>query len=91
MAYKDAAQFDRAAKKGIRESGRDAGNAYREMLRDRFHCRVFAGGGERFVLKGGSDFLARIPDARKTRDLLAGEQIAIHSSPSGLETPRSEL
>ena len=61
------------------------------MLRDRFLCRVFAGVGERFVLKGGSGPLARIPDARKIRDLLTREQIAIHLSSSGLGTPRSEL
>lgn len=64
-----AEQFDRAAKKAIKQSGRDAGNAYREMLRDRFLCRVFSDPEERFILKGGSGLLARIPDARATKDI----------------------
>ncbi len=43
MRYENAGQFDRAAKKSIRESGKDPGVAYREMLRDRFLCRIFSG------------------------------------------------
>ena len=68
-AYSSPAAFDRALKRAIKESKREPGEAYRQALRDRFLCRVFAGGEERFVLKGGSGLLARIPDARSTRDL----------------------
>lgn len=88
MAYRDAAQFDRAAKRAIRESGREAGSAYREMLRDRFLCRVFSGPGERFVLKGGSGLLARIPDARKTRDLDLAARALRRCSPTSSGSPR---
>lgn len=69
MQYENAGQFDRAAKKSIRESGRDPGTAYREMLRDRFLCRVFSEDDPRFLLKGGAGMLARIPDARATKDV----------------------
>lgn len=69
MTYSSAEEFDRAAKRAIKESGRNPGNAYREMLRDRFLCRIFWGGCKKFVLKGGTGMLARIPDARATRDL----------------------
>ena len=51
MAFESAEQFDRAAKRSIRELGRDPGTAYREMLRDRFLCRMFGGADDRFVLK----------------------------------------
>lgn len=69
MQYENAGQFDRAAKKSIRESGRDPGVAYREMLRDRFLCRIFSEDDTRFLLKGGAGMLARIPAARATRDV----------------------
>ena len=69
MRYENAGQFDRAAKRSIRESGRDPGVAYREMLRDRFLCRIFGGEDQRFLLKGGGNLLARIPGARATRDV----------------------
>jgi len=67
--YATPAAFDRAVKKAARASGADPGEAYRQALRDRFLCRVFYGGNESFVLKGGSGMLARIPDARATKDL----------------------
>ncbi|MBQ9000563.1 MAG: nucleotidyl transferase AbiEii/AbiGii toxin family protein [Eggerthellaceae bacterium] len=69
MQYENAGQFDRAAKRSIRESGREPGVAYREMLRDRFLCRVFSEANPRFLLKGGAGMLARIPDARATKDV----------------------
>lgn len=47
----------------------DPGEGYRQVLCDRFICRVFYGGNENFVLKGGSGMLARIPHARATKDL----------------------
>lgn len=39
---------------------------------DRFLSRVFADGGEGWILKGGSAMLARIPDTRATKDLDLG-------------------
>ena len=69
MIYENEGQLDRAMKKAIRDAGVESGNGYRQMLRDRFLCRVFADPAERFILKGGSGLLARIPDARATRDI----------------------
>ncbi len=68
-AYASPDAFDRAVKKAVKQSGAEPGAGYRQALRDRFLCRVFSGGNEAFVLKGGSGLLARIPDARTTRDL----------------------
>ena len=67
--YETPAAFDRALKKAVRETGSDPGATYRQALRDRFLCRIFADEDERFVLKGASGMLARIPDARNTKDL----------------------
>lgn len=69
MTYENGGQFDRALKKAIRNSGGDPGDGYRQALRDRFLCRVFSDPDERFILKGGSGLLARIPDGRATRDI----------------------
>lgn len=69
MGYKSAEEFDRALKRAVHKAGGDPGRGYRQALRDRFLCRVFAEGLGRFVLKGGSGTLARIPDARATRDI----------------------
>lgn len=66
---KTPAEFDRALKKAVRNAGGDPGEGYRMALRDRFLCRVFSDAEERFVLKGGTGMLARIPHARSTRDL----------------------
>lgn len=64
MTYENEGQLDRAIKRAIRDAGIDPGNGYRQMLRDRFLCRVFADPDERFILKGGSGLLARIPGLR---------------------------
>ena len=69
MAYQTPAEFDRALKRALRDVGGDPGAGYRQALRDRFLCRVFRGGRADLVLKGGSGMLARIPDARATRDI----------------------
>lgn len=69
MAYQSPTEFDRALKRAVREAGGDPGAGYRQALRDRFLCRVFRGGRSDLVLKGGSGILARIPDARATRDV----------------------
>jgi hypothetical protein len=44
------------------------GAAVREFVRDRFLCRVFAL-DEPWVLKGGTAMLARVADARHTKDI----------------------
>lgn len=69
MMYESSEQLDRALKKAIRDKGGDPGDGYRQALRDRFLCRVFSDPHGRFILKGGSGLLARIPDARATRDI----------------------
>ena len=56
-------------KKAVRDRGGDPGDGYRQALRDRFLCRVFSDPDGRFILKGGSGLLARIPDGRATRDI----------------------
>lgn len=67
--YKTPQAFDRALKKAAASGSNDQGERYRQMLRDRFLCRVFSAGDNELVLKGGSGLLARIPDARSTRDI----------------------
>lgn len=69
MTYENGGQFDRALKSAIKALNGDPGNSYRQALRDRFLCRVFADPENRFILKGGSGMLARIPDARTTKDI----------------------
>ncbi|PWL79921.1 MAG: hypothetical protein DBY20_01480 [Coriobacteriia bacterium] len=67
--YATPAAFDRALKKAAKTAGNNLGEAYRQALRDRFLCRVFHDGNEGFVLKGAGGMLARVPNARATRDL----------------------
>lgn len=67
-SFETPEEFDRALKRAVSESG-GSGDLYRQMLRDRFLCRVFSDGDAGFILKGGSGLLARIPDARATRDV----------------------
>ncbi len=69
MTYETSEQLDRALKRAIRARGGDPGDGYRQALRDRFLCRVFSDQEGRFILKGGSGLLARIPDGRATRDI----------------------
>lgn len=85
--YATPATFDRALKKAAKTAGGDPGEAYRQALRDRFLCRVFYGGNGRFVLKGGSGMLARIPNARATRDLdfAASGRVSAESALAELE------
>mgnify|MGYP001005524130 FL=1 len=69
MTYENSEQFDRALKKAVRSRGGNPGDGYRQALRDRFLCRIFSDPEARFILKGGSGLLARIPDGRATRDI----------------------
>lgn len=66
--YKTPAEFDRAVKKAASKAEGDTGERYRQALRDRFLCRVFSDSENRFILKGVSGMLARVPNARATRD-----------------------
>lgn len=69
MTYENGAQLDRALKRAVRDRGGDPGDGCRRALRDRFLRRVFSNPDGRFILKGGSGLLARIPDGRVTRDI----------------------
>ena len=66
--YRTPAEFDRAIKKAANKAEGDTGERYRQALRDRFLCRGFSDPEKRFILKGGSGLLARVPNARATRD-----------------------
>lgn len=66
--YRTPAEFDRAIKKAANKAEGDTGERYRQALHDRFLCRVFSDPENRFILKGGSGMLARVPNARATRD-----------------------
>lgn len=66
--FQTPAEFDRAIKKAAKAADGDTGERYRQALRDRFLCRVFSDPQKRFILKGGSGMLARMPNARATRD-----------------------
>lgn len=67
--YPTPQSFDRTLKRACAKAGGDSGELYRMMLRDRFLCRIFSAEDPVLILKGGSNLLARIPDARYTRDL----------------------
>lgn len=69
MDFATGEQVERLIAKTIKQSGKEPGKTYREVLRDRLLVRLFSEGCERFALKGGSGMLARIPDARATRDI----------------------
>lgn len=69
MMYENGGQLDRALKRAVRDGGGGPGDGYRQALRDRFLCRVFSDPDGRFILKGGSGLLVRIPDGRVTRDI----------------------
>jgi hypothetical protein len=47
----------------------DTGRAVSSFYFHRLLCRVFSGGNDLFVLKGGRAMLARTVDARATRDI----------------------
>ena len=69
MTYENGGQLDRGLKRAVRDRGGDPGDGCRRALRDRFLRRVFSNPDGRFILKGGSGLLARIPDGRVTRDI----------------------
>ena len=69
MRYKTPRALEQAVKAAAKKSGRDTNRAIAGFYHDRFLCRVFATDEPAFVLKGGQSMLAKIPDARETRDV----------------------
>ena len=69
MRYETPSALEQAVKVAAKKSGRDTNRAIAGFYHDRFLCRVFATDEPAFVLKGGQSMLAKIPDARETRDV----------------------
>ena len=69
MRYKTAKALEQAVKAAARKSSRDTNKAIAGFYHDRFLCRVFATDEPAFVLKGGQSMLAKLPNARETRDV----------------------
>ena len=69
MRYKTSKALEQAMKAAAAKSDRDTHEAISGFYHDRFLCRVFASSEPIFILKGGQSMLAKIPDARKTRDI----------------------
>lgn len=67
--YATSQGLEQAVKSAAKRSGRPVDKTLEEYWRSRFLARVFSQANTSFVLKGGTGLLARIPDARKTRDL----------------------
>lgn len=58
-----------AVKQAAKDSTQDTNRAISGFYFHRLLCRVFEGGNDEFVLKGGRGMLARTIDARATRDI----------------------
>ena len=69
MRYKTPAALEQAVKAAALKSSRDTSRAISGFYHDRLLCRVFAADKPTFVLKGGQSMLAKIPNARETRDI----------------------
>ncbi len=69
MRHKTPKALEQAVKAAAVKSGRDTNRAIAGFYHDRFLCRVFSESEPAFVLKGGQSMLAKIPDARETRDV----------------------
>jgi hypothetical protein len=69
MRYKSPNALEQAVKAAARRSGRDVSKTVAAFWRDRLLCRVFSTPEPEFVLKGGQGMLAKVPDARETRDI----------------------
>lgn len=67
--YKTYRAMEQAVKAAAKASGRDVNKAIQAFYHDRFLCRVFSADNPSFILKGGQSMLARIPNARETRDI----------------------
>lgn len=75
VVYRSAAALEAAVKAAAKSSPLDTGRAVSGFYFHRLLCRVFAGGNDSFVLKGGQAMLARTLDARTTRDV---DLLALH-------------
>ena len=69
MRYKTPKALEQAVKAAAVKSDRDTSRAIAGFYHDRFLCRLFSADEPAFVLKGGQSMLAKIPDARETRDV----------------------
>ena len=69
MNYKTPRALEQAVKEAVKKSGRDVNKGITGFYHDRFLCRVFAAEEPAFILKGGQSMLAKVPDARETRDI----------------------
>lgn len=69
MRYKTAAALEMAVRDAAKASPQDTNRAIAGFYFHRLLCRVFSEPDPRFVLKGGLGMLARVPDARSTRDI----------------------
>ncbi|MCL2137587.1 MAG: nucleotidyl transferase AbiEii/AbiGii toxin family protein [Coriobacteriia bacterium] len=67
--YKTSAGLEQAVKEAARKSNRPVQVIQEEYYRSRLLARIFTNDTPSFVLKGGAGILARIPDARRTRDI----------------------
>lgn len=67
--YKTYRAMEQAVKAAAKASGRDVNKAIQAFYHDRFLCRVFSADSPSFILKGGQSMLARIPNARETRNI----------------------
>lgn len=67
--YKTYRAMEQAVKAAAKTSGRDVNKAIQAFYHDRFLCRIFSTNSPSFILKGGQSMLARIPNARETRDI----------------------
>ena len=69
MKYRTPRALEQAVKAAAKESGRDVNRAITGFYHDRLLCRVFSQTEPAFVLKGGQSMLAKIPNARETKDI----------------------
>lgn len=81
MRYKSPAALEMAVKNAAMSSPMGIGRAVSAFYFHRLLCRVFAGGNDAFVLKGGQAMLARTVDARTTRDIdLLSRQVDVDAA-----------
>ena len=69
MKYKTPSALEAAVKQAAKDSPQDTNRAITGFYFHRLLCRVFDGGNDEFVLKGGQGMLARTIGARATRDI----------------------
>lgn len=83
--YKTYRAMEQAVKAAAKSSGRDVNKAIQAFYHDRFLCRIFSSSEPLFILKGGQSMLARVPNARETRDIdLLGRTSSLEEALSNL-------